>query len=156
MQGSSGLNAQDRGIKSSVKNVPFVIRLAAPGAGVQGADECTQLMEGSSLPAEPHTAEQGVPLKPCVPTLVGAPQVPTHTGTPPNITLWPQMQIKLPALPYRGHPDPRPAPWHCSAPLLASPCPSTSFPAPLHGPSTPQSPSPVPLSLAPGTARITP
>lgn len=55
MQGSSGLNARDRGIKSSVKNVPFVIRLPAPGAGEQGADECTQLTEGSSRAAAAHT-----------------------------------------------------------------------------------------------------
>lgn len=60
------------------------------------------------------------------------------------------------ALPHRGHSDSRPAPQHCSAPFLAFPCPTISFPTSLHGPSTPQSLSPVPLSLAPGTARITP
>lgn len=44
MQGSSGLNAQDRGIKRSVKNVPFAIRLPAPGAGVHSSYEYTQLI----------------------------------------------------------------------------------------------------------------
>lgn len=83
----SGLNVQDREIKRSVKNVPFVICLPAPGAGVHSSYEYTQLIQGCSLPAEPPQLTQPrsrqTPRGPCSLTLAGGSPPHTHTGTLP-------------------------------------------------------------------------
>lgn len=78
-----------------------------------------------------HTAEQGMPLSPCVPVPHRFPHTQAPLPKPHS-----RSQIKYPALPHRGHSDPRSNTQHCSAPLLASPCPTSSFPTSLRGVST--------------------
>lgn len=148
MQGSSGLNAQDRGIKSSAKNVPFVLRLAAPGAGAHGADECTQLMEGSSR-AQQHTQpSRGCPSAPVSPYPTGSH---THRHLSPNHTPDPRSNTQL--CPTEDTQTPGQTPSIALPLCLLPPAqPPASLP---HSVGFPPS-HPVPLSLAPGTGRITP
>lgn len=141
MQGGSGLNAQDRGIKSSVKNVAFVIRRAAPGAGVQGADECAQLIEGSRLPAEPQQHTQlswGCPSNP-VSSIQGAPKFPHTERNPLYHTLAPDADQTPSSAPQRTlRPQTNISALLC--PFACFPLPPTSFPTSLHGPFNPSPP----------------
>lgn len=99
----SGLNVQDREIKRSVKNVPFVICLPAPGASVHSSYEYTQLIRGCSLPAEPpqptqpHSGQTPGSLHPHTGWWEPPSPPPTHRHpSPPQTNLQPQKQLKPP------------------------------------------------------------